>query len=70
MRREKRVRNVILDTVRAQKGLSLGIVFAVVGAVVGMLLCWKCGVYKLYNKALAKTSGGKREEHKEPAEKS
>jgi hypothetical protein len=35
-----------------------------------MLLCWKCGVYKLYNKALAKTSGGKREEHKEPAEKS
>ena len=27
MRREKRVRNVILDTVRAQKGLSLGIVF-------------------------------------------
>lgn len=42
----------------------------IVGAVVGMLLCWKCGVYKLYNKALAKTSGGKREEHKEPAEKS
>ena len=34
MRHEKRVRNVILDTVRAQKGLSLGIVFAVVGAVV------------------------------------
>ena len=38
MRREKRVRNVILDTVRAQKGLSLGIVFAVVGAVVAALI--------------------------------
>lgn len=50
--------------------LPYQILQAVVGAVVGMLLCWKCGVYKLYNKALAKTSGGKREEHKEPAEKS
>ena len=50
--------------------LPFQILQAVVGAVVGMLLCWKCGVYKLYNKALAKTSGGKREEHKEPAEKS
>lgn len=49
--------------------LPFQILQAVVGAVVGMLLCWKCGVYKLYNKALAKTSGGKREEHKEPAEK-
>ena len=38
MRREKRVRNVILDTVRAQKGLSLGIVFTVVGAVVTALI--------------------------------
>ena len=38
MRREKRVRNVILDTVRAQKGLSLGIVFAVIGAVVAALI--------------------------------
>ena len=50
--------------------LPFQILQAVVGAVVGMLLCWKCGVYKLYNTALAKTSGGKREEHKEPAEKS
>ncbi len=50
--------------------LPYQILQAVVGAVVGMLLCWKCGVYKLYNKALAKTSGGKRKEHKEPAEKS
>ena len=50
--------------------LPYQILQAVVGAVIGMLLCWKCGVYKLYNKALAKTSGGKREEHKEPAEKS
>ena len=50
--------------------LPFQILQAVVGAVVGMLLCWKCRVYKLYNKALAKTSGGKREEHKEPAEKS
>ena len=50
--------------------LPYQILQAVVGAAVGMLLCWKCGVYKLYNKALAKTSGGKREEHKEPAEKS
>lgn len=50
--------------------LPYQILQAVVGAVVGMLLCWKCGVYKLYKKALAKTSGGKREEHKEPAEKS
>ena len=38
MRREKRVRNVILDTVRAQKGLSLGIVFVVIGAVVAALI--------------------------------
>ena len=38
--------------------LPFQILQAVVGAVVGMLLCWKCGVYKLYNKALAKTSGG------------
>lgn len=50
--------------------LPYQILQAVVGAVVGMLLCWKCGVYKLYNKALAKTSGGKREERKEPAGKS
>lgn len=34
--------------------LPFQILQAVVGAVVGMLLCWKCRVYKLYNKALAK----------------
>ena len=39
--------------------LPYQILQAVVGAVVGMLLCWKCGVYKLYNKALAKTSAAK-----------
>lgn len=50
--------------------LPFQILQAVVGAVVGMLLCWKCGVYKLYNKALAKTSGGRRGEPKETAEKS
>ena len=50
--------------------LPYQILQAVVGAVVGMLLCWKCGVYKLYNKALAKTPAAKEEEHKEPAEKS
>ena len=44
--------------------LPFQILQAVVGAVVGMLLCWKCGVYKLYNKALAKTSGGKEESTK------
>lgn len=27
---------------------------AVVGAVVGMILCWKCGIYKLYNKMIVK----------------
>lgn len=43
---------------------------AAVGAVAGMLLCWKCGVYKLYNRALAKAAGGSRKERKEPADKS
>lgn len=43
---------------------------AAVGAVAGMLLCWKCGVYKLYNRALVKTAGGSRKERKEPADKS
>ena len=43
---------------------------AAVGAVAGMLLCWKCGVYKLYNRALAKAAGGSRKEWKEPADKS
>ena len=43
---------------------------AAVGAVAGMLLCWKCGVYKLYNRALVKAAGGSRKERKEPADKS
>lgn len=43
---------------------------AAVGAVAGMLLCWKCGVYKLYNMALVKAAGGSRKERKEPADKS
>lgn len=30
--------------------LPYQILQAVVGAVVGMILCWKCGIYKLYNK--------------------
>ena len=34
--------------------LPYQILQAVVGAVVGMLLCWKCGVYKLYNKAMGR----------------
>lgn len=32
--------------------LPYQILQAAVGAVVGMLLCWKCGIYKLYNKVL------------------
>ena len=43
---------------------------AAVGAVAGMLLCWQCGVYKLYNRALVKAAGGSRKERKEPADKS
>ena len=43
---------------------------AAVGAVAGMLLCWKCGVYKLYNRARVKAAGGSRKERKEPADKS
>ena len=38
MKREKQVRSVIRDTVKAQKGLSLGIVVMVVGAVVAALI--------------------------------
>lgn len=34
MTRKKQVRTVIFDTVKKQKGLSLGIVSAVIGAVV------------------------------------
>ena len=50
--------------------LPFQILQAVVGAVAGMLLCWKCGVYKLYNRALVKAAGGSRKERKEPADKS
>lgn len=34
--------------------LPYQILQAVVGAVAGMALCWKCGVYKLYNKEITK----------------
>ncbi len=34
--------------------LPYQILQAGVGAVVGMLLCWKCNIYKLYNRLLAK----------------
>jgi len=32
--------------------LPYQILQAVVGAVVGMLLCWKCGIHKLYKKVI------------------
>ena len=34
--------------------LPYQILQAVVGAVFGMLLCWRCGIYKLYNKMMSK----------------
>ena len=34
--------------------LPYQILQAVVGAVAGMMLCWKCGVHKLYNKEITK----------------
>ena len=34
--------------------LPYQILQAVVGAVAGMVLCWKCGVHKLYNKEITK----------------
>ena len=34
--------------------LPYQILQAVVGAVVGMVLCWKCGIHKLYNKEIRK----------------
>lgn len=34
--------------------LPYQILQAVVGAVIGMILCWKCGIYKLYNKEMNK----------------
>lgn len=35
--------------------LPYQILQAAVGAVVGMLLCWKCGIIKLYNKTVMKS---------------
>ena len=32
--------------------LPYQILQAVVGAVVGMLLCWKCGIHKLYKRVI------------------
>ena len=37
--------------------LPYQILQAVVGAIAGMLLCWKCGVVKLYQKTIAGASG-------------
>ena len=34
--------------------LPYQILQAVVGAVFGMVLCWKCGIHKLYNKEIVK----------------
>lgn len=34
--------------------LPYQILQAVVGAVVGMILCWNCGIYNLYNKQILK----------------
>lgn len=34
--------------------LPYQILQAVVGAVVGMLICWKCGIHKLYHRVLTK----------------
>ena len=35
--------------------LPYQILQAVVGAVVGMLLCWKCGLHKLYTRGISRT---------------
>ncbi len=35
--------------------LPYQILQAVVGAVFGMILCWKCGIHKLYDRKIAKT---------------
>ena len=40
----------------AMMKLPYQILQAVVGAVAGMFLCWKFGIYKLYRKTLAKQS--------------
>jgi len=34
--------------------LPYQILQAVVGAVFGMIICWRCGIYKLYNKMISK----------------
>ena len=34
--------------------LPYQILQAVVGAVLGMIICWRCGIYKLYNKMISK----------------
>ena len=34
--------------------LPYQILQAVVGAILGMIICYKCGIYKLYNKTMAK----------------
>ena len=34
--------------------LPYQILQAVVGAVLGMIICWRCGIHKLYNKMMAK----------------
>lgn len=36
--------------------LPYQILQAVVGAIAGMLLCWKCGIIKLYNKTVGKNA--------------
>ena len=37
--------------------LPYQILQAVVGAVLGMIICWKCGIYKLYNKMMSNYHG-------------
>ena len=36
--------------------LPYQILQAVVGAVMGMVICWKCGIHRLYNREIAKNS--------------
>ena len=37
--------------------LPYQILQAVVGAVLGIIICWKCGIYKLYNKMMSNYHG-------------
>lgn len=60
MTRKKQVRTVIFDTVKKQKGLSLGIVSAVIGAVVFALipaadLSRYCGLHHSRNRRRIRT---------------